>query len=147
MGENPSRTQMTDTVHNANGHLIAAIAVPLGLMMLFVFYVPGSPFSSQSWVFNQISGELLYCLAGVFWFGWRWGGETPTALWLPRRFWIASIVIFIITLMLFTYAEWVGASETVLARYPTYYIFYVLLTYLVLVVAQRKVGAAKHAAT
>jgi hypothetical protein len=137
-------------------HVALAIVVPLCLVTVLILLSPSGPFSSDALFYNQINGEFLYCITGVFWFGWRVGGETRRQDELPSQFWVAALTIFVIVLMLFEYASWsntstaaqnllaaTGSPSANLARYPSYYLFYVGLSYLIIFVGQRKIGAHK----
>ena len=128
-------------------HKILACAVPLVLMMVFVALSPSPSFTLEGSLLGHMSGEFWYCNTAVLWFGWRLGGETKTADQLPLKYWLSSVVIFIIALMLFAQSVWwaVDASQDNASPYATYYIQYVLLTYLITYLGHVKVGAKKSA--
>ena len=126
-------------------HKVLACVIPLVLMMVFAALSPSSPFTFETSLLGNVSGEFWYCNTAVLWFGWRLGGETKRAGELPLKFWLSSIVIFAITAMLFTQSVWLAAdaSEANAPRYATYYIQYVLLTYLIVYLGHRKIGVKK----
>ena len=126
-------------------HKVLACLVPVTLMMVFAALSSGGAFTLAGSVFSHVTGEFWYCNTAVLWFGWRLGGETKTADQLPLRFWLSALVIFAITLMLFAQSVWIGAeaSPANASRYATYYIEYVLLTYLITYLGHIKVGAKK----
>jgi len=126
-------------------HVILACVVPLLLMVVFVVLSPSPSFTYEGSLLGNLSGEYWYCNTAVLWFGWRLGGETKFAHELPLKFWLSSIVTFAIVSMLFAQSVWLAADAAPAnaSPYATYYIQYVLLTYLIVYLGHRKIGVKK----
>jgi|GEM_PF-3714627 len=139
----------TELVRPAAGngalHTVLACVVPLLLMMVFVVLSPVSPFTLDGSLLGNLTGEFWYCNTAVLWFGWRLGGETKFAHELPLKYWLSAVVTFAITAMLFAQSVWLAAdaSASHASPYATYYIQYVLLTYLIVYLGHRKIGIKK----